>query len=340
MGSAIGRPALSKCALDYAKALTNPFSSFSRLPCIPDMIPTPSFKFQTKSRGVFQTGTAGTGYVAMNPFSMAFNSVGLVGAYCDAPIIYTDSNYTGSGAFIWVVAGGLFTTAGLNHTVANSPYAFSDFTNNGWVLRLVAAGLRIRYVGSNFRNQGRAILYKQPGNLAIAHTGVGLSASKMLNDNYTVSRPISRGTEYIYYAPTTADLFSYGTANNFAPSQGSPASGPVYLILVDGGDTTSPQSWEFEAVAYFEVQGQTLSLSPSHSDPSGLGSVISALPNQAPEKPPQSVFGTVVNKATNYLMETATQSASRLATKVIQSTANQYGVGDYVPYLLDPDDLD
>ena len=64
---------LSKCAHDYLRALTDPFSNTIDAPCIPDLHDVPSWKIRTLQRGIFTVGTNGVGYLIVSPKSQSNN---------------------------------------------------------------------------------------------------------------------------------------------------------------------------------------------------------------------------------------------------------------------------
>lgn len=294
---------IERCTAEYASALVNPFGARQTMPCVPDYIALPSFKFQTKSRGVFSTGGLGVGFVSLNPWLMANSTPGNSAGNTSYPIVATRSNF-GGAAFDPSVAGGVFQT-GVFGAGSNSTLAASFLTAPGRQLRLVAAGLRISYTGSNFRNQGRVLLIKSQGNVTIP---TGVDASYLLNDNMTSIVPISRKSEYVFYTPDSHDLVSYEPFDLYDPNVGG-TNRRSLLIYIDGGDSVDPQSWLYEAVAYFEMVGNNLTLSKSHSDPEGFGNVLEALPVRNPISPPrqveQTIFQRLVSMGTKKLLENA-----------------------------------
>lgn len=308
---------VSKCTREYASALVNPFGTRQVMPCIPDNIVLPSYKFQSKCRGVFSTGTLGAGFVSLNPFTMAAGDNALVGAFCDAPVVFTTLLYNQNN-YGFTVAGGAFTTPGVSATNGNSQNTSAFLNAQGRQLRLVAAGLKIQYIGSMFRNQGRCVLYKQQGN---ANAPNPQTASGLLNDNYTVSVPVSRKAEYTFYTPDSHDLLNYDPYSAYVPSTGA-IDRRSLVILVEGGDLASPQSFEFEATAYFEVVGPNLTLSASHADPGGQGAVLSSLPIKNPVAPPSVVEQSVFQRIVKELSEQSGSIASGVSKFAINQAMN------------------
>jgi len=275
---------LSRCTEIYARSLVNPFGPLPLLPCIPDTVTLPSHKFVSKCRGVFSTGTAnGIGWVLFDPFKQASNNNSVVGGQVDFPVIYTDNTYASAGITV-VAAGGVFTTVGINGANGNSSFTIASLSTADRQIRLVSAGLSVRYIGTDFRNQGRVILYRNQGNYTGALNG-SLTGSVLLQDNYAISVPVARKTEYVYYIPDSFAGLSYQLYTTMVAANPT-LGGYSYIIYVDGGDTTTAQSWEFETVTYWELVGSNLTLTRSEADPVGMGATMSSLPTKAPSQPP------------------------------------------------------
>jgi hypothetical protein len=276
------------------------------MPCIPDTVVIPSHKIQTKCRGIFTTGTNGVGFVSLDPFMMVKNDGGNSGSQTSFPIVFTDPTYTGNN-YDATVSGSAF-LPGVVPANSNSPYN-DTFMNQGLrQYRLVAAGLRITYTGSNFRNQGRVILARNQGGSAFSVS----TASQLLQDNYSVVCPVSRKSEYVFYVPDDYGFLTYKPISEIDPNvQGQ--SHRSLLILVDGGDIDSPQSWLFEAVAYFELVGRNLTVSPSHGDPEGMATVLESLPTKNPQVPPKQVEASVLNRIYQKITENVTTYGPGLA---------------------------
>jgi len=290
---------LRPCTAEYAVALVDPFGSRQTMPCIPDSIVLPSAKFQTKARATLTNGTAGTGFVLFDPWKMAYNNGALVNTWCDNPIIYTNGAYAGASLINYTVNAGAFAVAGVTSSGSNSPYSQADFTANGRQLRLVAAGLRVTYTGSSFRNQGRLLLFRSQSNASYPTI---IQSGTLLNDNYTSVMTVSRKSEYTFYTPDNHDYIAYHPLTDYFGSNAN--SHFAYGILVDGADGTAPQSWFIEAIAYFEIVGPGLTLSKSHSDVEGMGLVHESLPVKNPVVTPTKVAGNVLTKVSNALIET------------------------------------
>jgi len=324
---------VAPCTRMYAKALTNPFA-VQGLPCIPDSIVLPSYKFTTKARGVFSTGTTGVGFCIIDPFQMLVNDgtwdasgspVEFGGA-----IYYTDKTYTLTN--MTIMSAGVLST-GVNIANPNSMFSFADFNpGSGDVavrsrqFRLVGCGLKVSYIGSNLYNAGRLVIFRNQGNSSLdpstAYTG-----SMFLQDNYTSMSTVSRAPRYVFYVPDDPTFIAYNPGSDFLPNLGQipQTSGSHYSmgIYIDGGSIDpNQQSWEFEAVAFFEAIGSTFTLSKSDGDPVGHDIIMSSLPNKAPTGTPQQVENTVMSNFLRGFTETTREVAYNVGRRAVGYAAS------------------
>jgi hypothetical protein len=215
------------------------------------------------------------------------------------PITATTSAYAALN-YSWLTQANGFQTAGVVGANSNSMFNSAFLAPNGATVpeyRLVAAGLSCRYIGTDFRNQGRVMLFREQGN---DETPQGVVASDLLQDNYTVAVPVRRKSEYVYYIPDSAPTLSFNTDVTYT---GASPIGRAYLIYIDGGDTNTPQSWEYEAVSYFEMIGANLPLTKSDADAPGYSAVLSSLKTKAPLAAPQAEEQGFLNRVLKNLTE-------------------------------------
>lgn len=324
---------IAPCTRMYAKALVNPFS-VQGLPCIPDNIVLPSYKFATKARGVFSTGTLGVGFIIIDPFQMLTsngNIAGIAPVQTGGAIYYTDKTYAQANVQPITVAA---LTAGVNIANSDSLFVNADFDNTVAVnrrrqMRLVGCGLRIKYIGSNLYNAGRLIIFRNQGNDSVP-LFVATTPQTFLQDQYTSLTTVSRGDKYVYYVPDDADFIDYNPFNVYSPNLADPAGvGGIGLghhsmgIIIDGGSVApNQQSWEYEAVAYFEAVGNGFTLSRSEGDPVGHDIIMSSLPNAAPTSSPQQVENSVMGQFIKGFTDTTREVAYTVGRKALGYAAN------------------
>lgn len=268
---------LSDCTKHYAVALADPFGVRPGV-CIPDLITLPSYKVSFFVRATFATGVSGYGFVAFTPHTMAINDLPCV---TRSTTSYDDQLYN------------LFPGGGkTSNTYSNSPFTAVQFSNasssNSYMRkRLVAAGVKVRYIGPELTRSGRVIEYRHPtnGNLTQA------SEAQLLANRETTPVPVEREWHYVNYRPAVPEDLAYVDQNPIGISTG------VYseIILVAGAPPGS--LFEFEAITHFELVGVGVpELTTSHSDVLGMSAVQAALPNVQASLPPQLGVKDIVKK--------------------------------------------
>jgi len=316
------------------KAIVNPFA-VQGSPCIPDSVVLPSFKITTKARGVFSTGTAGGGFIIYDPFAMIVNDGTFTATTLDAAIIYTDTTYARTD--IYCTNGSTITT-GVHPAYSNSILATSDMDHSTQIsanreFRLVGAGIKIKYVGSNFRNQGQIACFRNQSSESIGINIPNVNTFNFfMNDNYSTMKPVTRQEQYNYYVPDDPFFIAYNPISDFQDGANHYCMG----FLINGGDTTEPQSWMYEAVAHFELVGNGFTLSKSEGDPVGHDLVLGALPNTTPTSSPASVEAGVLKRFMEGFGETTREVAynvGRGALNLAYNSARNYFAGPSIPMI-------
>lgn len=189
---------LSKCALKYALAVSDPLSIQARGSCVP-IGTAPTMKTHAYVRFDLTIGTGGYGMALFTP-SLANDM---------ASVFYTDNTYPGG-------AGGRaspFATAGSSATPAtynigwtsakhNGPFAANQLVNvdaSASLLqgRIVAAGARVQYTGTTLNESGLYYCYHDPSHSSVA----GLTQSEIGGYGDTNVEAITR-------APCTLNMFA------------------------------------------------------------------------------------------------------------------------------------
>jgi hypothetical protein len=110
----------------------------------------------------------------------------------------------------------------------------------------------------------------------------------------------------------------------------------VLHFLINGGDTDTPQSWMYEAIAHFELVGNGFTLSRSEGDPVGHDLVLGALPNTTPTTSPASVEASVMQKFIQGFGETTREVAYSVGRNALGFAANaaaHYMRGPSIPMI-------
>jgi hypothetical protein len=238
---------VSECALMYASALMDPEGT-SEGACVPYGFPTPSMKQKVFTRGTFQLGTSGQGFIIYNP----------VGANDAVAAITTTSTSVGTSS----TQLGSFTNL-TNVTLSKLMFNTADITSNKvctW--RYVAGGVKIRYAGTESgRNGTMCALEEQNHNLLSLRTGADMRGYI----NSFVERPDPLGSFFgvNYSGPINANDTQF--SGQAGPSVNLSSGSNFIAIFVDGA---AGDKYEFEIYHHVEYVGQNIpGVSASHADP-------------------------------------------------------------------------
>jgi hypothetical protein len=272
---------LSPCSSSYLKALIDPFMLEGGTACIPDLADFPSAKRLIISRGTFALGSLGVGFVLVSPYTFVN----------DAPsICYTTGNiFTGAGV-------SLSTNPGVALAAQNFPFVTADFNPTGYQGRIVGAGVRIRYLGTELNRSGRCIPVRlnrhgQPLD--------GATAVDFLAQPEIPSMAVTRSWKAVTFLPRTstsslqlvggslssANDYEYSFGDSLDTGVGTHFAGADIGFFVDGGIMNN--AFEYEVYGHYEfcATGGGLSpdgITPSHSDVPGLTAVRNVTESNLP----------------------------------------------------------
>jgi hypothetical protein len=326
---------ISMCTRMYTRALTNPWGDFSELPCIPDALIVPSKKVKTTSRGTMSTGTTGVGWIVVDPFLMVEQGGTLTSQFVSYPVLATNINYNTTSYYP-------FTTSALQPGVfaptVNSEFASGYLESNPQMqLRLVGAGVKVRYVGNTLYDQGQITIYRSPGNWEIAG---GSTSSTLLQDFRTSRDALRKGPwYYVTYCPDDPNYLGYKPYYWYNPivdtvGNGSYATHRSLMLYIDGASTSTTAPFEFEVDCYYEVIGPNLTVSPSHSDMQAAATAQASLPVQLPTENPTKVESNVLKQIANSLANIVSSVGPQLinagmkyaGTKALEAISGDVGM--------------
>ncbi len=311
---------VGNCTRYYARAVINPFAYLAEPPCIPDSISMPSNKYTTTCRGVLSTGVQGTGFILVSPFLMSASGLDSNVSGLDQPVIYTNTSYDQPGLRYNNSSTFVVGTEAAN---SNSPYNYTNFfDDNVRQFRVVGCGVKLRYVGSTFRNQGRVCSFRSPGNVSIP-SGTVVPMSTLLKDNANQVFPVTRAHQYVNYVPDSHYFLGYQTFDSYMPSAGGNSHRAIGF-LIEGADASVPQSWEFEVIAHFEAIGPNFTYTPSHSDAQGFGGVLSSLPETVPTRGGDAEENSLWQRFSQYFDNESTRYVMDRATDVVKIGAGAF----------------
>lgn len=298
---------LSHCSDDYAKSLMRPWGP--EAPCLPSGFPLPSIKRKFFARGSFAQGTNNYGFVAANPLLC------VVGG--GTGVFFSTNAWTNSVITL---------EAGVTQVGSNSTFAAGQFnTPEGLSARVVSAGLRVRWTGTELNRGGRIVPIEHPTH----GTLVGFNMSEILAmQGVQATRPTSDGAwvTALFSGPKTPQELQYN-------SNPAAATAAVLAIAIDGM-TAASSALEWEFWANYELVGTTLSgQTISHHDPVGASLAANAVSTAQLAHPHSGTAGfgsTVMGLISKYGREAITDSSKFLWDN--KSTILK-GVGDVAALL-------
>lgn len=262
---------ISNCTSDYARALVNPFSG--PLACVPNYPALLTLKQRSYVKGTFATGTTGNGWIVADPSYSAVN---------DQTSAFSTLSTFG-GTTVNLVGGG-----GVQQTESNSQYALGTIGPGLSLVRNVAFGIRIRYIGTELDRGGQIVALCDPNHNSLQ----GRAFTDFDAEEVSRRFPVDRQWVTVLYSPyfvTDTDFFS-----NF-PVYTPAATDPSFFmgIMVQAASAGVSLSYEYEVYGLYEFQGRNIrGMTPSHVDNVGFGAVNAAgafgavsKPHQGPSQP-------------------------------------------------------
>lgn len=296
-------PHLSSCASTYLRALCDPFSDIPSLPCIPDSITLPSYKFRTTARATAGVGINGYGAVAFDPWTMSWNDAGLN----DSPLLLSSTANSWFGNTPLPAPA----SADWDRAQSNSLFSYANLTPNGVAIRLVAAGIRISYTGTALNMGGRLQITRLPSNTSVT----GISSTTLTNYPTTTIVPVTRSPHFVSYYPDQPLQIGYLTTASYAFGG---SQGPLYPLSFTFTGVPG-NSFHVEAVSYFEVIGTTYPPTPSHMDAVGYSAIMTGAQTIAPPATtPQGWFAAATQRVGDALVS----GISGVAANVGAAAAN------------------
>lgn len=248
---------LAPCALNYAKAVSNPFGEFADLPCVPGDPPLPTYRFRATTRGTFSTSTSNSnGFVAVAP-KCGFNDI--------ATVFSTTSSFGGTA----IATSGTGVTASFRSTL---PFTNGFITANGMSMRLVGMGLRVRNITQALYMGG--ILF-----------GLQIDQNELSTTFTASSIPADPRTALVAQAMADQKSWSVmvwrptdmGDLDFMGEDTGYGAADPklFFWCIAPPG---APQTFEFELIEFWEFYGRGVpEYTVSHADPVGLSRVLDGI---------------------------------------------------------------
>lgn len=221
-----------ECLLNYTKALLNPFETPAA--CLPARLSQPSQKTRVFARGVMEVGTFGIGWLTARATPVNDG----------AALCHTVAAYGGSATTEIDTAA--FGTQIVNH---NAPYALARMTDRTLQARIVACGVRIRYIGKELDRGGTITAFQDPAHETLNQNGHSYNQIRGYDRAITV--PNKRQWVSAVYIP-----IDYHTGERWHDSSvdGAVANFCLALMIAD----TPGTQYEYEYYAHFEYIGHNV----------------------------------------------------------------------------------
>jgi hypothetical protein len=251
------------CSVDYGNALADPFDTPGGV-CLPfGDFPFRSQKVKAFIRSRFALGTSGFGYAAVLPTIV--NDV--------STVVVTGATSVGTNATIFSAYTNL--TGLLN---AQLPYTAANITNNQVQGRIVACGLRIKYVGSLADRNGTVVGFEDPDHRN-AQTGYNFDT---LSTNPCSMMERIGGDDWdmtvCYSGPSDPAHIEFLNST-------TPLNNSIFMIAAVSG--AAGDVYETEYYSHIEyIGGIVVAKTASHSDPNAI-QIAMAAKAQAVDKPLQ-----------------------------------------------------
>lgn len=259
---------LSKCAIKYAYAIGDPFHSMAKGACIPMGAVGNTAKISTKKTFTLTVGTGGYASVCIVP----------TGCNDVISILYTSSTYAATSAVV-AATSGVAGVSTITLSELNAGSATYVGTGNIDGYRLVAAGLKVTYTGSDLYKGGTMWSYVPPDRDNLA----GVDLNTVTNNPACHVRAVDRKpltiSQYPLY-PVEKQFSSENVASpalqKFPLSRGNDIATNTYpttaAIVVQ---SSANNTFLCEVVYHYEFigTGTTYMQTPSDSDIIGEATV-------------------------------------------------------------------
>lgn len=268
---------VSACAMRYMAALCNPFQAEpgACLPC--DLFPLPSQKLRPFTRGTFQLGTTGFGFIQVAPTTTR-----------DAPACI-HSNAATVMSSSTTIAGVVLSGNWGSQTLSSLPYTIAQTAVGTGTLqsRVVSLGVRVRYAGIESTRSGTIACYEEQDHVGQAVDGMAWNGV-LVHPSATVSRPSGDGSwdGTVCTSGPVSPLeleFNIGSYPARIPTEQTIAFAGYLAIFVAG----SPgDKYDFEIFEHIEYIGTAVpGKTPSFADTDQYGKIAQSAKEIAAIKP-------------------------------------------------------
>lgn len=244
---------LSAHCSDYCHALCNPTHA---KPCgLPTTPSLPTLKSKCYAKGTAYTGTAGFGFIALDPRNSVVNDA--------EAVLYSDASFAGGVINVSAVAG-------VNAASTNATYASSDIgsaaANTSY--RIVGSSLAVRYGGTELNRGGFKVGLVDP-----THSSVLQRNEATMNAELQARKvKVTRDWTTLTYRPVNSDELNFSSTIS--------AAAPYMAFCIISPDNAIAELFEWEVYTIVEYQGRNVR-GQTHTNPDPIGfAAVSAVANQ------------------------------------------------------------
>jgi hypothetical protein len=263
---------IAPATAQWINTLGNPFGN-QLSSGVPDFPATLTRKFKCFVKGTADTGTTGFGFVVAEFLNAAASDV----------VCVRNSLSTYAGTTVDYTTG-----ATVSNSLSNSDYVAADFGNTPTTLqyRIVGAGLKVRYTGTELNKGGQLIAFADPRHRSVFQRSISSIDGNDTSRRFAMNR---EWTTVLYRHVDTDDLDFTATLPTVTPAN---TDSTFYTVVCFQAPAGVSLSFEWEMHAHFEVVGRNIrGATPSYADPTGFAAVNAVtifddtlLPSQVPHK--------------------------------------------------------
>jgi hypothetical protein len=254
--------------------MRNPFGA-QDVPCIPTEPALFTRRMLVFAKGTMSTGSTDFGFVVMDPIMACHNDPSTVNAVTGNGFVLSSTAAYG-GTVPSLIGAGVQTAFG------NSDYLLNQFgvTNNLAQVRVVGAGLRARYIGTELSRGGQVLCFHDPNHESLIDNAKTFASVD--GEDLSKKYPVNRNWHHVTYS--VADNIDY----QFIPSQ---LSGNILPVLTTDemypmgilfqSPTGVPAVYEWEAYVGLEIAGRNIR-SKTLSNADSVGSAAAAVSGMIP----------------------------------------------------------
>lgn len=293
---------LSTCAQKYIEFMHNPFT-VAEVPCVPTMPSLFARTVNITSKGVFSVGTTGFGFIAIDPINACHNDNVLVNGTSTGFVIFSTATYAGTTI---VLPGATVASDGGNSDYLAANFGIAADLNT---VRVVGAGLRIKYSGTELNRGGSVVAFHDPDHESV----VNRSFADIRGEDLARQMGPNSNNDWMHITWGIADNVDVDFIPNNATLNALPNTvdqGCFPMGIVVESPPGAPGLFDYEVVVGLEISGRNVrGKRLSNADAVGFqaAQVTSMIPSLRGGMHPEQIASAATSIAT---MHVASQSSA------------------------------